>query len=57
MTEENLDSLLLKYLGDTRSIDLWKIIAKEWLTQKRQEHRDLVEEAYWIIDELLRELK
>ena len=29
----------------------------EWLTQKRQEHAGFVEEAYWIIDELLGELE
>ena len=69
LKQQPLDSLLLGYLGDAHSIDLWKIIVKEWLTQKRQEEHGAYEKAKdgsnliyretreYLLDELLRELK
>ena len=60
LKQKSLDSLLLKYLEDARSIDLWKLIAKEWLQQKHDDSAHSYEPQFIInmfIDSLLEELK
>ena len=61
-----LNQILIEKLEDSRSIDLWKMIAKEWLQQKQIDMTNSVEKVcrHWstiptqfIFNELLEELE